>query len=177
MKHWQFYFAIIIFILFLFTLKEGLDIPANASARSTPLDLMNTMQGVMAGNKTYDMIENKNLLYEKEQTVSYRDDAKDLLTRDTGTLEKCNTDLIDINFQLTDMQAKVKACNASRDEENRLYSDCIFNVKPTVEQKYWNTYGTLVGVEDILKQCQNITKVESNAVDKCIADTKYYNSN
>ena len=58
MKHWQFYFALVVFIILRsIKIKEGnLAIPEQAEVYNTPVELISKMTDIIDGKQTNDMV-------------------------------------------------------------------------------------------------------------------------
>lgn len=174
MKHWQFYLALVIFILlFNVKVKEGnFDIPKEAEVYNSPRDLMNQMKGIMEGGKTNDMVENKNLKYEMQAANKYLEEATLVYNTDKETKKKCDNNLKLLNGKIKTEIVRYDKCLAKKKIQQKTFDQCRLTDLPKIRLVYRGVTSTLVAIMKRLNKCNNILAREIHAVDKCYENVR-----
>ena len=176
-KHWQFYLAIIALIVLINQhIKEGNEpIAPDAEVLNKPVELINTMKGLISGQETNDMVENKNLNYELSQVKTYLANAKQILAADQATLEKTRNTYDALNGLYINKSTDVKACNNTLTKETAVYSNCNLKLRPKADDAKYKSEGTLQGMKNQLDKCNATLAQKIADVNRCKADVINYN--
>ena len=177
MKDWQFYLALLIFIiLFNVKVKEGnYDIPERAEVFNKPVDLIHTMTNLMDDKKTGDMIENENLQYELKASQQFRNETKQILDTDIESLNTCKRNLASLKETNANLSNQYTVCNTNLGIETQKYSQCKFQTLPKAWNENINTYSTWSNLINIRNNCYATLEAEKQAVRACNAEVDRVN--
>jgi predicted RNase H-like nuclease (RuvC/YqgF family) len=176
MKHWQFYLAIIVYIILAnIKVKEGnYSIPEQADIYDTPVFLVKKMQDIIDGKKTNDMVENENLKYQYDVAKKYNTDAVDRKTEDTETLATCKKSLDSLKIMNKNLSDQFTVCLGKFNEKSNLYNTCALNDLPLAIKRDLDAYNSLTNTNNLINQCNSTLQDEKNSVQRCHNDVSYW---
>ena len=169
MKDWQFYLALLIFIiLFNVKVKEGnYDIPERAEVFNKPIDLIHTVTNLIDDKKTSDMIEQENLQYELKASQKFHNETKQILDQDIDSLNTCKRNLASLKETNANLSSQYTVCNTNLGIETQKYSKCKFQDLPKAWNENVGTYTTWRNLIPIRDNCYATLAAEKQAVKGC----------